>query len=154
MATPGRVPMRAQELSRERDAKARNGPEVKNGTLRQVTNRPEADPEWHPSVIRIYDSLAESGQSDFFQNSDWAFAWSVCEDLSFYKFQQVKQGRPHAESLKALLSALNNLMLTEADRRRARIELQEEERVTDSPAVAVMASYRDKLNNVNNKKKG
>jgi len=46
---------------------------------------PAANKDWHPIAKRFYNSLKTSGQSDFYQNSDWAFAYSVADDLSYYK---------------------------------------------------------------------
>ncbi|SFS73058.1 hypothetical protein [Streptomyces sp. ok210] len=46
---------------------------------------PNDERTWNPIAKRLWDSLKESGQADFYQTSDWALAYSLCEDLSFYK---------------------------------------------------------------------
>lgn len=141
---PGPVPYRSEELSRERDANRGDRPTLTKGTMRPV-KIPPPDSEWHPTAKRLYQSLRESGQSDFFQNSDWAFAWSLCEDVSVMKKQQVYSGKLHAESLKGIYSALSNLMFTEADRRRMRIELMEEKTEEKTVGDEVVAGYRANL---------
>ena len=126
MGTRGPVPYREEELSRPRPQSGAGAKVTKKGTLRPVMI-PEPDPEWHPTAKRLYIALTESGQADFFQNSDWAYGWSLCEDISVMKKMQMKTGKPHAEALKALYTAMGNLMFTEADRRRLNIELMDEE---------------------------
>ena len=141
---PGPVPYRTEELSRERDAKRGDRPTLTQGTMRPV-QIPVADSEWHPTAKRLYQSLRESGQSDFFQNSDWAYAWSLCEDVSVMKNQQIYSGKLHAESLKGIYNALGNLMFTEADRRRMRIELTEEKTEEKTVGEDIAAGYRANL---------
>lgn len=141
---PGPVPYRSEELSRERDANRGDRPTLTKGTMRSV-QIPAADDEWHPTAKRLYQSLQESGQSDFFQNSDWAYAWSLCEDVSVMKNQQIYSGKLHAESLKGIYSALSNLMFTEADRRRMRIELMEEKTEEKTVGEDIAAGYRANL---------
>lgn len=146
---PGPVPYRTEELSRERNANRGNDrPTLKRGTMRPVTI-PRAGKGWHPTASRLFNALKKSGQADFFQESDWAYAFSLCEDISAMKKMQEKTGKPHAESLKALYGAMSNLMFTEADRRRLRIELMEEEDDEDSPAEAIVKDYRERLRAVN-----
>lgn len=84
MATP---PKRQSELARPR---ARKGGDVKPEVLgtRYSPTVPDPDPEWHPIATALYKSLAESGQSDFYQSSDWVFAYSICDDMSRYKEQE------------------------------------------------------------------
>ena len=144
MGDRGPVPFRSEELSRERDANRGDRPELKKGTLRPV-QIPKPDETWHTTAKRLYIALSESGQADFFQNSDWAFAWSLCEDISVMKRLQMQTGKPHAEALKALYGAMGNLMFTEADRRRLRIELMDEADDTKNPSVTQMEQYRKGL---------
>lgn len=145
MGVRGPVNYRTEELSRERDAnRGGDRPDVKRGTLRPVVI-PDAPEEWHPTAKRLYNALKESGQADFFQQSDWAFAYSVCEDVSTLKFYQLSSGKPHAESMKALYNALGNLMFTEADRRRLRVELMEEEDDTVTHGKTQVQQYEAQL---------
>lgn len=128
---------------------------MKRGELRPV-NRPEPDPEWHDIAKMMYDSLLDSGQSDFFQSSDWAMAYHICEELSLYKqsgYWSDKTGewvpKRNGQILAAINAAFTELLATEGARRRMRIELSEPEKKEDDAAVAIMDSYRESV-----KKKG
>lgn len=136
---PGPVPNRSSDLSRERDANRSDRPDLKKGTMRPV-DIPEMDPEWHPLAKMVYQGMIDSGQADFFQASDWAYAHVVCEELSNYK----SQSRRSAQMFASLSSAMTNMLLTEADRRRARIEL-EEEPVESLASVSAIDSMKGEL---------
>ncbi|MFG3223270.1 hypothetical protein ACGF07_00595 [Kitasatospora sp. NPDC048194] len=102
---------------------------------------PDGDPDWHPIAQRLWDSLKSSGQSDFYQNSDWAFAFSLCEDLSHYK----NAGKRSGQMLQTIYSAFERLLVSEGDRRRVRIELHEPEPEVQSAAVLAIADYKKDL---------
>lgn len=137
---PGPVPNREADLARPRERKGSDVQPVTKGELRPVTVL-EPDPEWHPIAARLYESLRSSGQSDFYQNSDWAFAFSVCEDLSVYKRSMKRSG----QMLQTIYAALERLLVTEGDRRRVRIELHEPEDDGEPAAVLAIADYKRDL---------
>lgn len=103
---------------------------------------PDHDPQWHPIAIQLYLSLAESGQADFYQSSDWAFAHSVCDDLSYIKLQGQRRS---AQMLQTVYSALERLLVSEGDRRRVRLELQQPEPDEKPASVVAIAQYRADL---------
>lgn len=145
----GPVPNREADLARPRDRKGRDAVPVTKGTLKPV-KIPNADRSWHPIAKRLWDSLKTSGQSDFFQDSDWAFAFSLCDDLSYYKKPlTARDGTEYIkrspEMLKAIYSAMERLLVTEGDRRRVRIELTEPEPDTAPASVTAIADYREGL---------
>ena len=115
--------------------------QITRGELRPVTDVPAPDESWHPIAQDFYLSLASSGQADFYQDSDWMYAYAVCDDLSYYK----KSGQRSAMMLTAIMSALSNLLVTEGDRRRVRIELTAPEPEGDDAAVLTLASYKESL---------
>jgi hypothetical protein len=96
------------------------------------------DEKWHPVAKHWYDSLPESGQSIYYQPSDWAIAYLLAESLSRdFKPQFVgvneESGEPIFEtiplkgaSLGAYLKGFTALLATEGDRRRMQIELERE----------------------------
>lgn len=147
MGTRGPVPNRSEDLSRPRERRgAAAGPEVTKGTLRPVVI-PEADPEWHPIAHMLWEGLIASGQSDFYQQSDWAFAYSLMEDLTRYKEPLVsKDGefyfKRSGQMLQTIYSAMERLLVTEGDRRRVRIELAEPVPEQDPAAVIAIADYQ------------
>ena len=67
MGTRGPVPKRDAERRR------RNKPTTptKTGAAGARFPQPRALAGWHPSMTRWYKSLAESGQAQFFEASDW-----------------------------------------------------------------------------------
>lgn len=116
---------------------------------------PEPDPEWHPTATRLYVSLAESGQSVFYEPSDWATAYLIAESISRDLHPQfvghtdsgkvIEREIPmKGASLAAYLKAFNALMVTEGDRRRARIELErgEVDNSAEEAKIARMNDYR------------
>lgn len=120
---------------------------------------PKPNPKWHPIAKRWFESLARSGQSAFYEPSDWATAELIAESMSRDLKPQVvgikeETGEPvmatiplKGASLAAYLKAFSVLLVTEGDRRRARLELErpklggEEE----MPDVSELADYRERL---------
>lgn len=140
MGSRGPVPNRDDDLARPRSRKGSDQQPVTKGTMRDV-KIPNADRDWHPIARRLWDSLKTSGQADFYQNSDWAFAYSLCEDISYYK----KSGKRSGQMLQTIYSAFERLLVTEGDRRRVRIELHEPEPEQDEAAVLAIADYQRDL---------
>ena len=132
---PGPIPNRSEDLARPRERRGGDNSSVTKGTALPVSI-PEADPDWHPIAIRIYDSCRSSGQREYYQDSDWAILWSLCEDLSMYKKPSVSRDgeeyhKRSGQMLQTIMASLSNLLVTEGDRRRVRIELQAPEPVTE-----------------------
>lgn len=168
------IPRRENELQRPRSRKSKDAAPVTHGVMQPV-RIPAADRDWHPIAKRLYNSLKTSGQSDFYQNSDWAMAWSLCDDLSRYKKQEdqadalnaavvqwyemtgdereeagLDRKKPprfggkggSAMKLNAILDALGSLMVTEGDRRRLRLELQQPAPEQTPASVTAIADYK------------
>lgn len=128
-------------MSRERDANRGDRMPIKTGQMREVVI-PRADSDWHPIAKKMWESLKQSGQADFFQQSDWAFAYSLMEDLSYYKKGVKRSG----QMLATIMSALERLLVTEADRRRARVELTKPDAgEPDKATVTVIQGYKEGL---------
>lgn len=140
MGARGPVPSRETDLARPRSRKGSDEVPVTKGELRKVSV-PKADPEWHPIAKMLWKSLSTSGQADFYQNSDWAYAYSICEDLSLYKMG----GRRSSQMAQVIYSAMSNLLVTEADRRRVRIELHEPESGEDIASVTAIQDAKKAL---------
>lgn len=140
----GPIPNRSEDLSRERDANRSNRPPLKKGQMRPVSI-PNAPRDWHPTCRRLWESLKTSGQADFFQNSDWAYAYSILEDFSFQKNAQAEGKRMSSETIKTLYGGLDRLMMTEAERRKARVELDEPDSGEDTKGQAMVRNYKQGL---------
>ena len=146
---PGPVPNRESDLARPRQRKGKDQVAVTKGESRAVTI-PRADPEWHPIALMLWNSLKKSGQADFYQQSDWAFAYSLCEDLSMYKKPLVNRDgeeyhKRSGQMLQTIYSAMERLLVTEGDRRRVRIELHEPEPGEDLASVTAIDGARAAL---------
>lgn len=121
----------------------------------------EPVPTWHPTAVAWYTSLTRSGQAIFYEQSDWATAYILAEQLSLSMEPRPIQigvdadGKPeyrsmvmpmNGASMTAFLKGAAALMATEGDRRRLRIELDRKSRrdaiVSEEGKVADIASKR------------
>lgn len=157
MAARGPVPKRATD--RRRTNKPASGEQITQAPAGAKKVRvPRADSSWHRVARSWYQSLAKSGQSAFYEPSDWATAYLLAESLSRELNEQVvgfsaEQGIAWASvplkgaSLSAYLKAMSSLLVTEGDRRRARLELQRAVAVDEDEkaSVASIADYQSQL---------
>lgn len=137
MGTRGPVPKRDAERRR------RNKPTTpaKKGTAGAKRPQPRALAGWHPSMTRWYKSLANSGQAEFYEASDWEAARFIAS----HGTHLINEGLT-APGFTALLSAMNDLLTTEGARRRAGVELDRAKAgEPDPPEVAVLDDYRTAL---------
>ncbi|QPB09834.1 hypothetical protein CPT_Shady_081 [Streptomyces phage Shady] len=138
MGTRGPVPKRDDQRRR------RNAHEVELATAPSGNpdgaTAPPPEDDWHPIARRWYDALAESGQSFFFEPSDWATAAYVAEAMS----RNLNQGqRLSGQLFASVISAASDLLTTEGSRRRLRIELSKAEATeVDSGLAELMAAYK------------
>jgi hypothetical protein len=94
----------------------------------------------HPLAVDLYESLKDSGQARWYEPSDWARARLLVWSLS----KMLDSGRPSAMLLAALQKDMDALLVSEAERRRVRMEI-ERGPVDDSAEqakVAQMEKYR------------
>lgn len=100
---------------------------------------PAANPSWHPIAGDWYASLVESGQAIYFEPSDWQAARFVAEVMS----KNLKQKRFSSVLFAAVWAAMNDLLTTEASRRRVRMEIERGDVDRGQPAgVTAIADYR------------
>jgi hypothetical protein len=114
-----------------------------SGPPADLPDLPGADPLWHPIATDWYLSLRKSGQSAFYQPSDWAVARYAADLMS--KVLQSERG-PNGQLVAALNSVMSSLLTTEGDRRRARMELERKPADRQAPAsVTAIADYRSSI---------
>ena len=135
-----RMPNRTEDLARPRERKGGQVTPVTKGRL-LPTEGFEPDEDWHKIARMIWDAAEDSGMKDFYQQSDWAILYTLCDDITFYKNRGVRSG----QMLATIMSALSSLGLTEGDRRRMHIELTEESDGEEDATVVVMDKYRQGL---------
>lgn len=96
---------------------------------------PDEDPNWEPLALGLWRAMANSGQSEFYEESDWAYAKIVVESMSRDLAPQVVGFTPTGEILRSRIPLKGNSMsgyraacavlgVTEGDRRRLLIELE------------------------------
>ncbi len=150
MGARGPVGKRENELARPRSRRGSDEQEVTSGTMRPVI-WPEPDPEWHPIALMLWEGALNSGQADFYQQSDVAYLYNVCEELSTYKLTSSWIDKETGETrtkrsgqmFQSIMSAMQALLLTEGDRRRVRIELQKPVEAKPDLKVVGMEQYRN-----------
>lgn len=130
---PGPVPKRADQRRRRNKSQT----EVVSAPSTSRTHAPDPNPDWHPVAQQWFRSLAESGQHQFYEESDWATARYVAEAMH----RNLDSGRFSGQLFAAVMSAMTDLLTTEGARRRARIELERAEPEIP-PEVAIMDEYR------------
>ena len=134
---PGPVPKRSDQRRRRN---TENGEITHVPTAGEVVRSP-ADGAWHPIAIEWYESLARSGQAQYYESSDWAVARYVAEAMSRSLAGQKMSGQMFA----AVMSAMNELLTTEGARRRARMEIERDTGPVEDPKVTAINEYRKRL---------
>lgn len=136
------VPKREDELLWDRSKNGnREKSAVTKGVRMPVTSRPSANLNWADWLQEYYNALGSSGQSVFYQNTDWHHAYFVFEQLDAH----VKSGMRSAVLFQALNSALISLLVTEGERRRVRIELDAPPGEGKSASVVAMENAKRRL---------
>lgn len=143
MGARGPVPALEIDLARPRYRKgSEQGMPVTKGERHEVRDW-SPDSKWSPLAKDLFGSVATSGQSDFYQDSDWIVLKLVCEEIT--RFQKSPELRARGQWLSAIQSLMTNLLLTEGDRRRVRIELTEPAKVNPGFTLISMKEYGEAL---------
>lgn len=136
--TPKRKAARAGHISKaERQ-------DVDNVTIEGLVMAPPAPAALHPQARRWYRSLQVSGQSEFYEPSDWELARYVALQMSL----SLTGG--NAALMRAVWMGAEALMATEVSRRRARIEVHR----TDPDAVPEPDDAPDQLADLRERLRG
>lgn len=164
MGDRGPIPNLDSDLARPRARKGGGAaPEATEGERLSVTI-PEPYPEWDELSMMAYNSLLTSGQKEFFQDSDWAYAFILLDEFNAYrrpiparrmnkethKFEdvydddgnQVFYRKLSGQMFQTLMSALGALGMTEGDRRRMRIELKKRPTGPSATVTAIESARR------------
>ncbi|MDQ0791973.1 hypothetical protein [Streptomyces sp. B1I3] len=141
MGAYGPIPKRSEERRRRNKD---DGPEMiqaPSGGPQDLPDLPEPDALWHPIASDWYLSLRDSGQSAFYEPSDWAMARYAAHVMSQVL---LSERGPNGQLVAALNSVMSSLLTTEGDRRRARMELERKKPAGPKLAsVSPLDSYRD-----------
>lgn len=138
MGQRGPVPKRSSE-------RRRRNKESKVETVAPIAEKvdqPTADPKWHPVAADWYESLAVSGQARFYEPSDWRYAYFVADLASGLLKQPMT--RRSSQMTAAVMSGMNDLLTTEAARRRVRLEVERETEMKPA-SVTSLEDFRKSL---------
>lgn len=125
MGTRGPVGKRTETRTR-RNKTDEAGVAVKKAPASATVKRPAADPSWHKVIKGWYWSLETSGQSKFYEDSDWQAArFTAHYASSVLKAAESPENLSplRAASIRQIWSMMGDLMTTESARRRVRVEL-------------------------------
>lgn len=139
--TRGPVPKRSIERRRRNKESKVETVTVEVGCKVEV---PAPETSWHPIARDWYLSLAQSGQAQFYEPSDWQYARFIADAMS----RNLKQRQKFSAMLfAAVQSGMTDLLTTEASRRRVRLELERAVAgAAETPAsVTAMSDYRKRL---------
>lgn len=133
-ATSGPVPKRRAE--RAGHVTKGDAPDVV--AMPDPVRPPPARSSWDPAARAWYRSLRRSGQSRYYEPSDWELARILCDLLTN---ELAKPKGPSSEMTKAILSSMDALGTTESARRRMRIEIDRgsSDDVEDEATTAALA---------------
>lgn len=92
----------------------------------------------HPIARRWYEALKASGQSMFFEPSDWAAAVLVAEMMT----RLLNSRRVNGQLFTGVWAAMDDLLTTEQARRRARLEVQRGMAEADEDAPTAIDDYK------------
>lgn len=145
MGSRGPVPKRAEERAGHRT----KSEQPDRLAVPAIVKAPPASSSWAPEARAWYRALTRSGQSRWYEPSDWAYARLLARLLS----DQLGAEKMSSEMVKAVLSAMSELGTTEGSRRRMGIEIDRPKpgvpagagagaAAADPAAVAVMEQYR------------
>lgn len=153
MASHGPVPKRDAERAGHRSADYA----ADKVELDEPVEIPEPAKHLHASALAWYDSLKKSGQSKWYEPSDWAKALLIADALSAY-YTELDEGpaiddegrfRPvqfaTAATLKVLFGEMASLGVTESDRRRMRIEIERKREQTEDELAEVIRGQFEAL---------
>jgi hypothetical protein len=131
MGARGPVPKRSEDRIR------RNKPEVpieKITSIGTVVAPPLGLDDPHPTTQSFYDSLGGSAQSQYYEPSDWEYARITMHFVD--RLLKNPGGRGVAMLLATVNGMLSNLLVTEGDRRRVRIEVERDNQGGDVVDIA------------------
>ena len=144
---PGPIPRQEATLARPRERKGSDQQVTTKGERREVA-WPPVPSEWGSLARGLYEGARDSGQADFYQQSDVAYLVFVLEEtnryMEPYSFTDPDSGevverlpKRSGQMFQALHSSMQSLLLTEGERRRVRIELME--KPVEKPHLASVA---------------
>lgn len=132
---PGPVPKRSDQRRRRNKPE---GAELVQAPAGPAPKMPPPAERWSEIARDWYVSLGESGQSQFYEASDWQYARLVAEAID----RAFGPGRFSAQAFQAVMAAQTDLLVSEGARRRARVELERGKSEVKPASISALADYR------------
>lgn len=95
----------------------------------------------HPLVESLYKSLTLSAQRQYYEPSDWEYARFALH----FADQLLKSEKPSAVMLASVTGMLNDLLVSEGDRRRVRMEIERNQNQDGGQVLDVADMFRQRL---------
>lgn len=130
----------APKRSEERIRRNKEEPIDKVDMIGEVEVPELGIPNAHPIIVDFYESLKESGQSKYYEPSDWQFARYTMH----FANRLIQSGKPSSQMLAAVNNALQDLLVSEGQRRRVRLEVERAE--AKGEVVDLAAMFKERLN--------
>jgi len=122
---PGPIPKRSEERVR-RNKTGEDGLATETIGMTGAVEVPKLNlgKLTHPLLKDLWDSLPDSGQTKFWEPSDWQYA-----RITFFALNEMLMADRDMPAMKlsAVDAMMSKLLLTEGDRRRVKIEVQRTE---------------------------
>jgi hypothetical protein len=118
--------------------------EVTKGTSGNIT-KPDPDEDWCKVARMMWDAGMESGATEFYESTDYAALYLLCDQIDYlYRTNKAGEAKPRSpEMFKAIMTGLGNLLVTEGDRRKLRVELTKPDPDEGAPLAAVASLFDD-----------
>lgn len=126
----------------ERARKSR-GHEVTKAPAGKNVTIPDPDEDWSKVARMMWDAGLESGASEFYESTDYASLYLLCDQIDYlYRTNKAGDSKPRSpEMFKAILSGLNDLLVSEGARRRLHVELIKPDPSDGAALAAVTALF-------------
>lgn len=137
MSRTGPVPKRSSERVR------RNKPDVpieKVEAIGLVEPPPLGLRKPRKLIEDMYEAMKESAQSKYYEPSDWAFARITLALLD----EQLKAPKANSQIVATIMSNFGDLLVTEGERRRARMEIERSDSAPADNVVDVAAVFAER----------
>jgi hypothetical protein len=139
MGARGPVP---KPVDQQRNTRGARGAGRTIGRAGPTPTIPACPVKWHEIAKAWFKSLKTSGQSSYYEASDWTHALFIGEAMSRW-LSYTSADKAPAQLFQAICAGMNDLLTTEGMRRRVKLELIREPETTPS-SIALMQSYRDR----------
>lgn len=137
----GRVPKRSSEILGHRTKADLNNRAIIG--MPDAVVPPPCPDDLHDVAKKWYESLKTSGQSQFYEDSDWALAVFIAHQMSLLMNMPYKHGA--SSMFKSVLEGSDRLLGTEGMRRRVRIEVERPDPHEGAEKPKEIDDYRSRL---------